>query len=370
MSERVPALDGIRAVAVLAVLLFHAESLSPGTQRFQGGFLGVSVFFTLSGFLIGGQLLREHEDHMGVRARAFVTRRIARLAPVAFCVIALVVAISPTRLATWNAFGPSDALSAIWQFTNWHLAWLPDTAGFRLVHPLTHFWSLSVEVQLYALVLLAAIAGGAAPLRPRLQRLAIVGWTASLVMALVLHSTVRREEFGTDVRLAEFAAGVLLAVWLPRWRARGLAASGVAAVGIFCACVVFVGREEFWLSNGGYALLSLAWCAWIAAVHRAGLLQRVFSHPMLVAVGEISYSLYAVHWPVVLALPDSRIHFGGWSAVAVRCVVSLLAAVVLHRLVERPLRQRLTSLSAARTVGLWLAAAAATSALSLALLSG
>jgi len=368
VNEHVPALDGIRAFAVLAVLLFHAESMSAGTDRFQGGFLGVSVFFTLSGFLIAGQLSREHERTTKVGLSPFVSRRIARLAPVALVVITTVVLVTPTGIATWNAFGRTDALAAVWQVTNWHLAWLPDTAGFRLVHPLTHFWSLAVEVQLYALVAGAALFARRGQLQVRLRHLAALGWILSLCMALVLHSTVRREEFGTDVRLAEFAAGVLLALWMPRRDSRGVRVAGASAAALFGLVVLFVGRQEFWLSNGGYALLSLAWVCWIAAVHQAGPLQRLCAWRPLVLLGGISYSLYAVHWPIVLALPDTRLRVSGWAAVTLRVVASVLAAVLVHRLVERPLRTHLSSLSARRSVPAWLAAAAAVSAVAVAVL--
>lgn len=368
MNEHVPALDGIRAFAVVAVLLFHAEALSPGVSRFQGGFLGVSVFFTLSGFLIAGQSLREHERTGAVAMGPFTTRRIARLAPVAFGVVTAVVLLSPTAIATWDAFSGVDALSAIWQFTNWHLAWLPDDAGFQLVHPLTHFWSLSVEVQLYALIAIGALLGRRRDMRMHLRRLATAGWALSLAMALVLHSTVRREEFGTDVRLAEFAAGVLLAVWLPRLDRRVSRFLGPAAATLFIVVVLFVGRDEFWLANGGYALVSMAWATWIAAVHHPGRLQRACSWRPLVALGTVSYSLYAVHWPIVLALPESRLHVHGWWAVAVRCVVSVAVAFAVHRLVERPLRQRLSGTRADVLVFGWLAAAIAVSGLALAVL--
>lgn len=370
VREHVPALDGIRAFAVLAVLLFHAESLSPGTHRFQGGFLGVSVFFTLSGFLIAGQLLREHQRTAHVDLAPFTSRRVARLAPVALTVIAAVVLTTPTPLATWKAFQRADALAAVWQLTNWHLAWLPDSAGFRLVHPLTHFWSLSVEVQLYAMVAVAAVFARRGDMPARLRRLAMAGWVMSLCMALVLHSTVRREEFGTDVRLAEFAAGVLLAIWLPRLDSRPVRLAGGAAAVLFAVAVVFVGRNEFWLANGGYALLSLCWICWIAAAHLPGRLQRVCAWRPLVLLGGISYSLYAVHWPIVLALPDARLHVSGLGAVAIRVVASLLAAVALHRLVERPLRTRLAGSPVHRSVAMWLGAAVAVSAISAVMLGG
>ncbi|MFM2078209.1 MAG: hypothetical protein RJA49_2099, partial [Actinomycetota bacterium] len=103
--QYLPALDGIRAVAVVAVLLYHAEAVSPVSPVFGGGFLGVSVFFTLSGFLIGGQMVREHEAVGSVAFGGFARRRIARLAPAALVTIAAVVLISRTSWAAWGVPG-------------------------------------------------------------------------------------------------------------------------------------------------------------------------------------------------------------------------------------------------------------------------
>lgn len=368
MSGHVRAFDGIRGIAVLAVLLFHAEALSPGTQRFVGGFIGVSVFFTLSGFLLAGQALREHERDGRVSLAPFASRRIARLAPTALAAIAAVLLISRTQLATWsvpNGFAANDAVAALWQVTNWHLAWLPDSAGFRLVHPLTHFWSLAVEVQLYVLFAIVVAAAGSRPLRPHLRRLATAGWITSLALALVLHSTVRREEFGTDVRLAEFAAGVLLAVAVPRVSGGRITpvirVVGALAPLVFVAVVLFVERDEFWLSNGGYALLSLVWAGWIAAALQPGRLQRVCSWTPLVRLGAISYSLYVVHWPIVLLLPDERVHLTGWPAVTLRIALALCASAVVYRYLEQPARVRLAGGRPSRLLPAWLTATVAVS---------
>lgn len=376
-SQRLPAIDGLRGLAVLAVLLFHAESLSGGPLRVPGGFLGVSVFFTISGFVVARMVLSEHEATNSVDLTRFAARRISRLAPAAFITIFIVLVISPTSVATWQAhtgFTASDALSSLWNLVNWHLSVLGLTAGFRLVHPLTHFWSLAVEAQLYLALALAVWAFRGPRLRQRLMLLAGWAWVASSAMALVVHGSVRREEFGTDIRLAEFAAGVLLATLLPHVRtllARHIVladVSGAIAAALFVTVVLFVTRTEFWLSNGGYALLGLVWVVWLCSALAEGRMTSSLAWAPLVHVGSISYSLYLVHWPIVLMLTDSRLHTSGWASVAIRCGVSLLVAEGVHRCVEGPARVRLAQVSTPLTAGLWLAGVAALSACALVLL--
>ena len=193
-------------------------------------------------------------------------------------------------------------------------------------------------------------------------------------MALVVHGSVRREEFGTDIRLAEFAAGVLLATLLPRvgtFLARHIALADIAgavAAALFVTVVLFITRTEFWLSNGGYALLGIVWVVWLCSALAGGRMTSSLAWRPLVHVGAISYSLYLVHWPIVLMLTDSRLHTVGWISVVIRCGASFLAAEVLHRTVERPSRKRLAGVSALRMAGLWLAGVVALSALALVLL--
>jgi peptidoglycan/LPS O-acetylase OafA/YrhL len=374
-----PELDGIRAFAVLAVVLYHAEAVSGGRSWFGGGFLGVSVFFTLSGFLIGSQLLREHERTGAVAWNGFARRRIARLVPAALVTIAAVVVVSRTRLAAWGVpggFAPADAAAAAWNVTNWHLVALPDAQLFRLIHPLTHFWSLAVEAQLYLALALTCWTIGRRPLRRVLLFVAAGGWVASAVVALTLHGSLRREEFGTDIRLAEFAAGVLLAVALPdvrrvisarRWFAD---AGGVVALGGFVALVHLAGRQDRWLSSGGYALLSILWVTWLVAALDGNAVAALLRRQPLVRLGTISYSLYLVHWPIVLMMKDERLHTGRWLGLVTRVAVSLFAAVALHLAVERPLRRMVAQRPARQVVVGWLGAAGAVTLLGLSLLRG
>ena len=362
-SQRLRAIDGLRGLAVLAVLVFHAESLSSGALRVPGGFLGVSVFFTISGFVVARMVLAEHEATDRVHLGRFAGRRVARLAPAALATVLVVLAVSRTSLGTWSVpqgFRSGDALSSLWNLVNWHLSVLDTSAGFRLVHPLTHFWSLAVEAQLYFVLALVVWACRGDHLRRRLALLAGWAWVGSLCMALVVHGSVRREEFGTDIRLAEFAAGVLLAATLPRvlpllQRHRRFAdVLGVGAAVVFLLVALFVTRNEFWLANGGYAVLGLVWVAWLCSAMAGGRMAAMLEWQLLVHLGLISYSLYLIHWPVVLMLTDARLHTSGWVSVLIRIAVSLAAAEALHWAVERPARKKLAPLATSRVVGLWL----------------
>jgi peptidoglycan/LPS O-acetylase OafA/YrhL len=374
---RLAALDGLRGLAVLAVLVFHAESLSGSPLRLPGGFLGVSVFFTISGFVIGRLVLDEQQRTDHVDLGAFAMRRVARLAPAALATVALVVLVSRTAAAPWSVpqgFSSADALSAVGNVTNWSLAVMSDSVGFRLVHPLTHFWSLAVEAQLYVLFALTVLVLRRHRLRERLTTIAGWAWCGSLVMALVVHGSVRREEFGTDIRLAEFAAGVLLATQLPRLtpllrrHVAALDALGTALLALFGALVLFVTRDEFWLGNGGYAMLGVAWALLLCSALANGRVTAVLSWPPLVRLGLISYSLYLVHWPIVLMLTDGRLHTHGWWSVAIRIVVSVLAAIGMHVAVEQPLRRRLSTAPVGGVLGGWLLSLGVVSVLAVALL--
>lgn len=354
-----PALDGIRAFAVFAVVLYHAEAVGSASPIFGGGFLGVSVFFTLSGFLIGGQLLREHESTGSVGFSGFARRRIARLAPAALFTIAAVVLVSRTSWAAWGVpagFAPSDAIGAVWNITNWQLIAMSNASIFRLIHPLTHFWSLAVEAQLYIVLAFVCRALTSRPLRRALIITASAGWVLSAAIAIVVHGSVRREEFGTDIRLAEFAAGALLAAALPRLRdaikSRRLMADlcALSATMAFIVLALTAGREDRWLQTGGYALLSLVWVGWVVGATEGTLMPRLLAARPLAFVGTVSFSLYLVHWPIVLMLKDHSL--------LIRLLVSFAAGVALHFAVERPARRALAARPTRQVVLSWLGAAA------------
>lgn len=197
-----------------------------------------------------------------------------------------------------------------------------------------------------------------------------------MILAVVVDGSMRREEFGTDIRLAEFAAGVLLAVALPA--VRRVAAPrrslfdgiGVAATGAFVALVLLASRDDAWLATGGYALLSLLWLAWLVAALEGRLLPRLLALRPLVWLGTISYSLYLVHWPIVLMLKDDRLATGRWIGIAIRVGVSLLVGFAAHVAVERPLRRNVAARPTQQVLAGWFAAAVAVTLLGAVLLSG
>lgn len=212
-------LDGIRAIAVVAVLLYHARF-----PWIPGGYLGVSTFFTLSGFLITSLLLREWNSTGGVSLRSFWVRRVRRLLPAAWAVLALVVAAG--ALGWWDheqlRHLRGDVPWSLLQVVNWHFvaADRSYSDAFAAPSPLEHYWSLAIEQQFYLLfplVALAVLRAGPSrrPARHRVRNLALVlavlAAGSLAVNGLLADGSVDRAYFGSDTRLAELLVGALLA---------------------------------------------------------------------------------------------------------------------------------------------------------------
>ncbi len=362
-----PGIDGLRGVSIIAVLLFHACATSSLTGWFRGGNLGVSVFFTLSGFLITTLLVTEHERSGRIDLKRFWTRRIRRLAPASLTVVGVVVVLSGTQ---WFDLRSADALAAIWSVTNWHvIAGGQDKLLQTIVGPLGPTWSLAVEEQFYVLLAIGAW-GALRTTRP--MRAIAIGAAATVVVSLALANTVSdwspRLEFGTDVRAAELAVGCLLAVTIRRRRSRlterAAAAdlAGALALAGLGALFALAGTAP-WLLRGGHVLVALVSATAIAAIISHGRIDAALSSRPLVAIGRWSYSLYLVHWPVFLVLDEQRVGIDGVPLVVVKLMVAFVLAVGLHRVVEQPLRT--TDASARSVYATWLGASVAVSVLAL-----
>lgn len=355
----------MRGVAVAAVVTYHACAVS-GLGWVRGGFIGVSVFFTLSGYLITSLLLREHEHTGSIDRRQFWVRRIRRLSPAASVVVLSVVGLSAAHLLSARA---SDATAALWGVTNWHVI-LGGQARLlqTVVGPLGPTWSLAVEEQLY-LLLVVAVVLATATADPR-RALAVVAGSV-VVGSMVLSNTISnwqpRLEFGTDVRAAEIAVGVGLALVLsgpraPAWspRAGDLAAGlGLLAMG---TCFLVVDYDPPWLLRGGYTLVALATAVTLTGLLCHGRLEVMLGRRAIVGLGRISYSLYLVHWPVMSLMTHERTHLDGVAQASAQVVVALLLAWLLYVLVEQPVR-RGRSIAARWIVLLHLGAASAITAL-------
>lgn len=335
----IAALDGLRGIAVIGVLLFHAGHLS-------GGFLGVDLFFVLSGFLITGLLLQEKRR---LNLAAFWKRRARRLLP------ALAVLIVMTPPLAWAA-GRTDLLRTAQQDTPWVLAqavnwhYIAERIGYwnaSDTRPFAHLWSIAVEWQFYlAWPLIVALLGGK---RWRVAVVALTGAVVSLLLMVRLGAAVdtTRAYEGTDTRAFSVLLGAAAATMPVR---EAVARLPRTAVDLTCALLlggpavawaVTAGEEAPGLFQGGMFAHSLACAALIALLAgapegRAGL---VLGSAVPRRIGEVSYSLYVWHWPIYLLLPR---HGGldGWAWTAVAAGLSLAAAVVSKALVEDPVRHR------------------------------
>jgi peptidoglycan/LPS O-acetylase OafA/YrhL len=343
-----PALDGVRAVAVLSVIAYHF-----GAGWAPGGFLGVDMFFVLSGYLITSLLVIEWGKSSTIDLVAFWARRARRLLPALFLVLAAV--------AIWAALeAHSDQLDSIradsiWSLfygANWHLI---DTAQsyFTMVReasPLRHMWSLAIEEQFYLVWPLVALAclKLARGKRWLIAAVCVAGIAGSVLWMAHIYSPAdqSRAYYGTDSRAAQLLVGALLALVLLRWSPTGRAQKvGLQVVGAVGAvvCVWFfvtVDDRNSDMYRGGFLLFAVAVAALIASVvqQRRTPLHAGLSLKPVIWIGSISYGLYLWHWPVVVAVTPDTLGRGGWELSATRLALTFGFAALSFYLVEKPIR--------------------------------
>jgi peptidoglycan/LPS O-acetylase OafA/YrhL len=351
-----PALDGLRGIAVLAVLLFHAGHL-------RGGFLGVDLFFTLSGFLITTLLLAEHTAAGQVSLRRFWSRRARRLLPALYVVLAATVAYAiffarPDSLQQIRG----DALAALAYVANWRtIASGGDYwSSYAAPSPLQHLWSLAVEEQFYILwplivvgLLAVATRRGASSRRVLLVVTATLATLSAVWMAVLSGrgASPTRMYIGTDTRAASILVGALAAIALtgrrlgggehPRWlRPAGTSVAVLAGLGLLVAWSRVDGSSSVALYRGGFVLHALAVVAVIVVVITwpSGAPARAVGVAPLRLVGLISYGVYLWHWPVYLVLTPVRTSLSGWPLTGLRATVAILLATASFVAIERPIR--------------------------------
>jgi len=349
-----PALDGVRAVAVSAVVAYHLGYL-------PGGWLGVDIFFVLSGFLITSLVMSEVAEHDRVALGAFWSRRARRLLP---AVLALLGAVAVYCLAG----GPevvaaqlrAPALATLLYTANWQqiAAGHSYFAHFAAPDPLLHTWSLAIEEQYY-LVWPLVIAGSLLLARRMGWSVrALVGWTALSAgvasagwMGVAAHLYgFNRAYLGTDTRAWELLFGAAAAVWLrpapgtarprrwtgPIWRFAPVAAAVVVGLGLAVA-----GGPPGWIWDGGLVAISLAALVIVVGVTRAtdGPLARLLVVSPLRWLGRISYSVYLWHWPVIVLVTANDTRLTGPELLLVRLGAILGLSCLSYYGLERPLRQ-------------------------------
>jgi peptidoglycan/LPS O-acetylase OafA/YrhL len=355
---RMPALDGVRALAVLAVMAYHN-----GFSWIPGGYYGVDAFFVLSGFLITSLLLTEVEATGTLKLLRFWGRRARRLLPALFVLVAAlgVVHLLSPSLLPWGDPVP-DAAATVGYVANWHFV-AGDTGYFAAsgsLSPLLHTWSLAIEEQFYLvwpLVVLAVMGRrgrhvGAAR-RQRLYLLGticVVGAAASVVWMWHLApvgSSPNRAYYGTDTRAQAVLIGASVAVALALFvtrsaRTRRLGAV-VGALGVVASAAVWhlVTEGSALAFHGGFLLASLSAAAVVAgvALSPTAPTSRFLALRPLRYVGSVSYGAYLWYWPVLLVLTGSRLHLGQWPLFFVRTGVTVGLAALSYHLVEAPIRR-------------------------------
>ena len=344
--RHVPALDGLRGLALLGVLLFHANG------ALAGGYLGVDLFFVLSGFLITSLLLAEQRETGRIALGPFWIRRARRLFPA-------LLSLMPVVAIYGRYFARSDellavraqALAALAYVANWQAIFRHQSYWqlFAAPSPLEHTWSLSIEEQFYVVwPLLVSLV-----LRRRTHRtlLGVCLVFGALSMAAMLFlfdpSNTTRAYLGTDTRMTGILLGAALATVIsPNDRfdvrvVRALDVGGlIAALGLGLAWATLRGTNPF-LYHGGFWLTELAALVLIAcaiAGERSWVARALAIRP-LTWLGTISYGVYLWHWPVNVFLSSERTHLHGVGLHAVRFTLTLAIAIASYRFLEQPIRK-------------------------------
>jgi peptidoglycan/LPS O-acetylase OafA/YrhL len=360
--SRISALDGLRAVALLAIMGYHF-----GVSWLQGGFIGVDIFYVLSGYLITGLLLGEYRRRGGVKLSAFWMRRARRLLPA--LVIVLVVVTLLVRFVSAPGLYPDfrmSSLSALFYFSNW---WQIASSGSYFVatspaSPLTHTWSLAVEEQFYLvwpLVVLAVMyfSGIFARGVRVLLVLSVAGAVGSALEMAFLYNPVAnttRLYFGTDTHAQSILVGSALACSLtiiqmrrggegmappalsPR-TGRLLLVVGAAGFAGIVALAHSVDGTAAFDYRGGFFLSALSAAAIIvaAACVPGGPIARLLSLRLLVWIGTVSYGAYLWHYPVFVYLDSEQTGLSGGWLLALRFATTFALAAASYYLVERPI---------------------------------
>lgn len=345
-------LDGIRAIAVIMVLAYHLK-----LALFKSGFLGVTVFFVLSGYLITGILISEVEEEGTIDLKNFWLRRIRRLVPAVMSMAVVIIFVSAVVNRIIFTKGCKDFLASVLGFNNWwqifNKVFYFEAAG--VPSPFTHCWSLAIETQfylIYPLILLGIYKLVKSREEGRAKRgLLFAGVTLllaliSVILMIVLfdpQQDASRVYYGTDTRAFSLLFGALLAIlWEYRMVPRRLSASVNMVLGSVSFAVLLVmtiainGSSNFWYRGGQFFGTILTVLMVYAVSGRKTWLSRFLSNPVLKWIGDRSYSIYLWHYPIILLI--SKGIKASWWITLIEIVLSVVLAELSYRFIETPIR--------------------------------
>jgi peptidoglycan/LPS O-acetylase OafA/YrhL len=350
--NRWPALDGVRGVAVLLVLAGHADLVAGDRfqfEAFRGGHLGVDIFFVLSGCLITLLLLDEHGESGHIRISHFYARRALRLLPALVCAIVLVGVLTATvtHAAGGRSFPVTVAL-VIGYVANWAQAHDLGYLGW-----LGHAWTLSIEEQFYLLwpLVLSLL------LRRRVRTpQLLLGLSAAIIGCMVYRilgvglSRFPNIEFQTPARADALLVGCAAGILLTRRSAHPLVRWTASAPAGIAACVAIGGivwmsqltrRTATLLIDGGYTVLALAVAVLLAHCvlepGPVGIVRRALSTRPLREIGRVSYGVYLYHFPIFLAVHESRLSRNHAVEIVASLALTASAAAASFIVLERPM---------------------------------
>lgn len=345
-------LDGIRAIAVIMVLAYHLK-----LALFKSGFLGVTVFFVLSGYLITGILISEVEEEGTIDLKNFWLRRIRRLVPAVMSMAVVIIFVSAVVNKIIFTKGCKDFLASVLGFNNWWQIFNKvsyfEAAG--VPSPFTHCWSLAIETQfylIYPLILLGIYKLVKSRGEGRAKRgLLFAGVTLllaliSVILMIVLfdpQQDASRVYYGTDTRAFSLLFGALLAIlWEYQMVPRRLSASVNMVLGSVSFAVLLVmtiainGSSNFWYRGGQFVGTILTVLVIYTVSGRKTWLSRFLSNPVLKWIGDRSYSIYLWHYPIILLI--SKGIKASWWITLIEIVLSVVLAELSYRFIETPIR--------------------------------
>lgn len=345
-------LDGIRAIAVIMVLAYHLK-----LALFKSGFLGVTVFFVLSGYLITGILISEVEEEGTIDLKNFWLRRIRRLVPAVMSMAVVIIFVSAVVNRIIFTKGCKDFLASVLGFNNWWQIFNKvsyfEAAG--VPSPFTHCWSLAIETQfylIYPLILLGIYKLVKSRGEGRANRgLLFAGVTLllaliSVILMIVLfdpQQDASRVYYGTDTRAFSLLFGALLAILWEYWMVpRRLSASVNMVLGSVSFAVLLVmtiainGSSNFWYRGGQFVGTILTVLVIYTVSGRKTWLSRFLSNPVLKWIGDRSYSIYLWHYPIILLI--SKGIKASWWITLIEIVLSVVLAELSYRFIETPIR--------------------------------
>ncbi|MGG7141990.1 acyltransferase family protein [Clostridium nigeriense] len=350
-------LDGLRAFAVLIVIAYHFSFSWAG-----GGFLGVDIFFVISGYLITSKVLSIQENKQSFKFKEFWSSRIRRLFPAAFVMIIttfiLVILFKPNLII--NILG--DGVSSIFYVSNWWFIFhkLSYFDSFGSPSPFKNLWSLSIEVQFYIVWPIILIIGY--KILKKRDKLAKMIFLLALLSAMLMGILYKpgidpsRIYYGTDTRAFELLIGSWLAIICPmktfidrrsfsrknsNKQKKMLNITGRVSLTIFILCVVFVNEYNTFLYRGGLFLISLNAAILIACVcNPDSYLRHIFSWKPLTWIGKRSYGIYLWHYPIiVLSTPIYEIGNPSYLRVGLQLIIIFIVANLSYNYIEIPIRK-------------------------------